>query len=49
MAKGVLLMKKGGRFSGLTRKQRRNKIIAVVVVVLLTANFVLGPIMMFFG
>jgi predicted nucleic acid-binding Zn ribbon protein len=41
-------MKKGGNFSGLSRKQRRNRIIAMVVAVVLAITMVLSSIMMFF-
>ena len=39
---------KKGNFSGMSRKQRRNRIIAMVIAVLLAATMVLGSVMMFF-
>ena len=39
---------KKGNFTGMTRKQRRNRIIAMVVAVLLAITMVLGSVMMFF-
>ena len=39
---------KKGNFSGMTRKQRRNRIIAMVIAVLLAVTMVLGSVMMFF-
>ena len=41
-------MKKNGMFSGLSRKQRRNRIIAMVVAILLAVTMVLSSVMMFF-
>jgi hypothetical protein len=40
---------KKGNFSGMSRKQKRNRIIAITVAVLLTLTFVLGSVMMFFA
>ena len=39
-------MRKG--FSGLSRKQKRNRIIAMVIAVLLAVTMVLSSVMMFF-
>ena len=40
-------MRKG--FSGMTRRQRRNRVIAMVVAVLLAVTMVLSSVMMFFA
>ena len=42
-------MKKGNRTSGLSRKQRRTKIIAMAVAILLAITMVMGTVMMFFA
>ena len=42
-------MKRDSRFSGMSRRQRRNKIIAMGIAILLAVSMVLGPILMFFG
>jgi len=42
-------MKRDSRFTGMSRKQRRNKIIAMVIAVGLAITFVLSSIMIFFS